>query len=208
MKKVIVISVVALAMSAASGAFAWDMWIQNYNAWLDHEGNGIHIGLIQFIVDGDGDGVDDPMYWVMAQADPLQALDDWLAAGCPAVGDDYIYAASWNPLHCEDYGDPAYDGYFGNQTAAGSGLLDPAAQVYLRVFEDPIPNVYTYYGTVGDDAGNETWTFQENNVGSNFVDYLFETYVLQTDTRMIVPEPMILCGGVALLLGFIRRKKK
>ena len=206
MKKVIVISVVALAMSAASGAFAWDMWIQNYNAWLNHEGKGIHIGLIQFIVDGDGDGVDDPLDWIFAQADPNQALDDWLAAGCPAVDDDYVYVASWNPLHCEDYGDPAYDGYFGNSSAAGSGLL--GSQVYLRVFETPAPAKGEYYGTVGDDAGNETWTFQENAPGSNFVDYLFETYVLQTDRWIPIPEPsMVLAAGAALVLGYIRKRK-
>ena len=202
-----------IALLAASGAFAWDMIWQNQvpGQFTDSAGDGIIEGMVQLIVDG-GDGViTDPMAEILAMAPGTRqaALEAWIAGGCMPMGDDYLHGDADNPtLFGPDTGYPEYNGFF--VVVYISGNEPDGTKLYTRFFEEEAPTEGSWYGTVGDiDGIGDFFEVVQYGGGSYAEDYIFDPEVgPQVDTRMIIPEPAtVLVGGIALLLGLIRRKK-
>ena len=80
--------------------------------------------------------------------------------------------------------------------------------MYTRFFTAGQPGECDYYGTMGDVDGVGTFYTLVID-GAGFANYVFNPDVVGVaDTHICVPEPAtMLIGGVALLLGFFRRKK-
>ena len=153
-----------------SQAVAWQMNWQNspLDRLMQEDGvTPVPIGsMVQLIADGGNGVIDDPMEWIMAQPDPCAALEDWIAQGCPPVGDDYIVPSGEAPNPLTVAG---LDGYFLGRYISNTSI--PAGTLmYTRFFSTPVvtPDV-TYYGEIGHptDPGQTFYVLQD----SPFPDY-------------------------------------
>jgi hypothetical protein len=174
--------------------------------------------MVQLVADGGKDGVDDPMEWIMAQADPCGALQAWVAGGCLPVGDDFLVVSTDpqgpNPTYVMDFSsDPSYDPavYDGNFVSVYVDSSNPAfgggVGLYTRFFTAEHPTACDWYGTAGiEDIGQPFQFYQLDQA-------LFPTYNVHggvADQHIECPEPAsmgMVLGGIGLLLAFFRRKK-
>jgi hypothetical protein len=208
MKKLSILSILCLALLFMPKAFGWDLaWI-NAGQVLDEFGAPIAPGgLVQLIGVGPNLVVDDPYAWWMSQADPVAAMQGWLAAGCPPVGDDFLVNAPGNPTTILST-DP---GYFGVYYISGIASYRPDVQgLYTRFFDAENPLECNWYGTVGNEVA-----------GAAFEPYHFDNdtfpwYIVGIDGNPIpvkqhieagpiIPEPAsisMVLGGIGLLLAF------
>ena len=207
MKSPVILSILLPILFTASTAFAWTGQWNNLYPFGGHECAPIPPGsLIQLIHAGDNWQVDDPMEWCMSQPDPHQAIRDWLAAGCPPVGDDTLREETV----FLDYG-AGYEGYFGKPI---SGTNDEQGDPwYTRFFTANVPGLCDYYGEVGDPEDPDDPIYELVLYGWSVDHYSFGDYKIELDgvcaDKHIIPEPStLLVGVVALLLGSLRSKKQ
>lgn len=205
MRRITIIPVLFLALVFASSAFGWTGQWNNLNPFGGYLGAPIAPGsLIQLIHAGPDGLVDDPM---AAVGDDLILCQDWIAAGAPPVGDDTLVATTV----FLDYG-AGFEGYFGTSISGNDSQLgDPW---YTRFFTSAQPGECDYYGEVGDpnNAGDSIYDLVLtgwNGSSYDFGDYKIKLDGVQADTHIeCIPEPTtMLIGGIALLLGFFRRRK-
>ena len=206
MRKLTIILAFPTAVIFVSTAFGWSGQWNNLNPFGGHQCAPIPPGsLIQLIHAGPNGVVDDPMEWFTVQPDPQQAVNDWLAAGCPPVGDDTLK----DETVFLDYGS-GFEGYFGKSI---SGTNDEAGDPwYTRFFTAPKGGIAAadWYGEVGDpdDPDDPIYEFYVQWFGG----YYFGDYKIKLEgvcaDKHIIPEPStLLIGVVALLLGLLRSKK-
>ena len=205
MRRITIIPVLFLALILASSAFGWTGQWNNLYPFGGYQCAPIPPGsLIQLINAGPNGVIDDPM---AECAGDLQCCLDWIAAGCPPVGDDTLVATTV----FLDYG-VGFEGYFGTSISGTDGQLgDPW---YTRFFTAAAPDECDYYGTVGDpdvaaDPIYELVLTGWNGSSYDFGDYKIKLDGVCADTHIqCIPEPTtMLIGGIALLLGFFRRRK-
>jgi hypothetical protein len=204
MKRLTIIPVLLLALFVASSAFGWTGTWNNLYPFGGHECAPIPPGsLIQLIHAGDNGQQDDPMEWCRAQPDPQQAVNEWLAAGCPPVGDDTLK----DETVFIDYG-AGYEGYFGKSI---SGTDDEMADPwYTRFFTAPKGEIGAsdWYGEVGDpvNPNDPIYFYGWNGETYDFGDYKIKLQGVCAD-KQIIPEPStLLVAAVAMLLGFLRAR--
>ena len=205
MRKVTIIPVLFLALVFASSAYGWIGQWNNTIAFGGYECAPIPPGsLIQLIHAGPNGVIDDPMEFC---AGDLVCCQDWIAAGCPPVGDDTLV----DQTVFLDYG-AGYEGYF------GKGILGDDSQQgdpwYTRFFTAAEPTECDYYGEVGDPDNPDDPIYELVLTGWNGVSYDYGDYKIKiadvcADTHILcIPEPTtMLIGGIALLLGLFRRRK-
>ena len=210
MKRLLFASVLLLTFSIASTAFGWTGDWSNYYSFGGHDCAPIQPGsLVQLIHAGDDWQQDDPIEWINAQPNPCQALNNWLAAGCPPVGDDTLR----DKTVFMDI-EPGYEGYFA-KTIYGTDdeCGDPW---YTRFFTAPESEmaVGDWYGEVGDpeDPNNPIFGLIFCGIGDwydEFGDYVIMLDGVCADQEIkCIPEPAtILIAGFALLLSFLRSKR-
>ncbi len=198
-----IVSILSPVLFTASTALGWTGTWNNLYPFGGHECAPIPPGsVIQLIHAGDNRQVDDPIEWCLSQPDPHQAIKDWLAAGCPPVGDDTLRDEP--PIIF------GYEGYFGTSISGTDDELgDPW---YTRFFTAPEPGPCDYYGEVGDPEDPDDPIYELVLTGWNGTNYEFGDYKIKLDgvcaDKQIIPEPSaLLIGGVALLLGFYRGRK-
>ena len=212
MKRLTLVPVLMLALIVSTSAFGWSGQWGNVSPF----GGGppeppcppIAPGsLIQLIHAGPDLTPDDPMTEIMAASNPQAALDAWLAAGTPPVGDDTLR----DETVFANYG-PGFEGYFGKSiTGADSEQGDPW---YTRYFTGAKYEIVEcdWYGDVGDRDDPNDPIYELELTGWDGEKYQFGDYTIRIDGECadthIVPEPTTMAiGGIALLLGFLRRKK-
>ena len=215
MKKLKFVPVLMLALIFSTSAFAWT---GDWNNYYPFEGAKPNAGppiapgnLVQLIHAGPDGMVDDPLEWIISQPtiqEKMAALDSWLLAGTPPVGDDTLR----DKTVFLDYG-PGWEGFFlksisGDDSEQG----DPW---YTRYFTAP-EEEYCYcnwYGDVGDPEDPDKPIYYLKLEGWNGDNYENGDYVIYlegvcADRVICIPEPATMAiGGIALLLGFFRRKK-
>ncbi len=205
-----IVSTLLPVLCIASTAFGWSGQWNNLYPFGGHEGAPIPPGsLIQLIHAGDNRQQDDPMEWCMSQPNPQQAVNDWLAAGCPPVGDDTLK----DETVFLDYGS-GFEGYFGTAiNGTDDEIGDPW---YTRFFTAPKGDIAAgdWYGEVGDPQNPSDpifefglWCWSEPPYYC-FGDYKIKLDGVSADTH-IIPEPSaLLVAGVAILVGFARGRKQ
>jgi hypothetical protein len=219
MKKLSVISILCMLLFAAN-AFGWQLtW---YNDVQLFQQDGITplgpMAKVQLIYDAAKDGIDDPYAWWMSQADPTAAMQSWLAAGCPPVGDDLLVVSSdgLNPGFIHDFsGEAGYtpaemdgwffveNGLFINATTPGFGS---GVGLYTRFFSAENPTECDWYGE--DFAPQNLVLYQLD--GADFPTYAVHGGQVDQHIEAGIPEPAsisMILGGIGMLLAFFRRKK-
>ncbi len=206
MRKLTIILAFPTAVIFVSTAFGWSGQWNNLNPFGGYQCAPIQPGsLIQLIHAGDNWQQDDPMEWFTVQPDPQQAVNDWLAAGCPPVGDDTLK----DETVFLDYGS-GFEGYFGKSISGTDDEIgDPW---YTRFFTAPKGTIGSgdWYGEVGDpdNPNDPIYFYGWNGETYEFGDYKIRIEGVCADKR-IIPEPStLLIAAVALLLGFLRSKKQ
>ncbi len=203
MKFLRVVSMLLPVLCIASTAFGWSGQWNNLYPFGGHQCAPIPPGsLIQLIHAGDNRQQDDPMEWCMSQPNPQQAVNDWLAAGCPPVGDDTLREETV----FIDYG-PGYEGYFGKDISGTDDELgDPW---YTRFFTAPKGDIAAgdWYGKVGDPE-DPIYELVRGWMPPYGTEYKIKLTGVCAD-KQIIPEPSaLLIGGVALLLSFVGGRKQ
>ena len=214
MKRLIMIPVLMLALIVSTSAFAWMGYWNNINPFSG--GPPEHCppiqpgSLIQLINAGPNWQVDDPIELFLAEPNPQAALDAWLLAGTPPVSDDTLR----DQTVFLDFG-PGYEGYFGKQiTGTDDELGDPWYTRYFTAAEREIAKC-DWYGEVGDGRNLNDPIYELILTGWNesTLEYEFGDYIIRIEGECadkhikIIPEPTTMAiGGIALLLGFLRRK--
>ncbi len=210
MRRIAAVPVLILLLYLPLSAFGWTGAWNNFYPFGDHDCDPIqHGSLVQLIHAGDNGQQDDPIEWINAQPNPQQALNNWLAAGCPPVGDDTLR----DEIVFLDYG-PGFDGYFGKDI---SGTMDEWWDPwYTRFFTAAEGEIAEgdWYGEVGDplDPNNPIYELDLTNYsgGPNiFGNYKIKLEGVCADQEInCIPEPAtILVGCLAFLLGFLRRNR-
>jgi hypothetical protein len=205
MKSPAILSILILILSTASSAFGWTGTWNNLYPFGGHECAPIPPGsLIQLIHAGDNWQQDDPMEWCMSQPDPSSAISQWIASGCPPVGDDTLREETV----FLDYG-AGYEGYFG-KTISGTDdeIGDPW---YTRFFTAPKGEIGAgdWYGEVGDPENRDDpiYEFAYSWMPPYPTDYKIKLDGVCAD-KQIIPEPCaLLIAAVALIIGFYKNKK-
>jgi len=210
MRTILFTSVLLLTFSIASTAFAWSGEWNNqfpFGGGPPEQCPPIQPGsLVQLIHAGDNWQQDDPIEWINAQPNPCQALNNWLAAGCPPVGDDTLR----DKTVFMDFG-PGFEGYFAKQiTGSDDECGDPWYTRFFTASEVEIA-LGDWYGEVGDpsDPNDPIYELICSTVGPNvFVEYTIGIQGVCADQEIkCIPEPAtILVAGLAILVGFIRKK--
>ncbi len=200
-RKILVLTAFLAVALVTTTASAWDMrWMNAPTAPLYGPDGATPIpagSLVQLIQDGGNNQIDDPLDTLGSGA----ALDNWIAAGTPPVGDDILVAST-------DAANPQFaylPGYFA--AVYIQSALPAGTKLYTRFFTAARPERCDWYGTIGPDlvAGqdpNGTFYILPN---SPFPDY---TIMQSATADTHIPEPAtLLIGGVGLLLAFVRRRK-
>ena len=216
MKKLSLVPVLMLALIISTSAFGWSGQWGNVSPFAGGPPNQcppIAPGsLIQLIHAGPNLAIDDPKEsWLALMPDAVAAqaaLDAWLLAGTPPIGDDTLV----DQTVFADYG-PGYEGYFGKPIDGNDGQLgDPWYTRYFTGAEGQIVEC-DWYGTVGDRDDPNDDIYELVLTGWDGEKYQFGDYTIRidgecADTHISIPEPATMAiGGIALLLGFFRRKK-
>ena len=212
MKRLTLVSVLLLAFCVSTSALAWDGDWNNlyaFNGGPPEQCPPIAPGsLIQLIHAGVDGQVDDPIATFMAQPDPQAALDAWLLAGTPPVGDDTLR----DQTVFQDYG-PGFEGYFGISISGNDGELDdPWYTRFFTAAEGEIAEC-DWYGEVGDPNDPNDPIYELILTGYVEGEYTYGEYSISldgvcADKHIVVPEPATMAiAGIALLLGFFRKKK-
>ncbi len=209
MKENLVLPVLILMLYLPLTACGWTgAWLNTY-PFGGHDCEPIQPGsLIQLIHAGVNWQQDDPIEWINAQPNPQQALSNWLAAGCPPVGDDTLR----DETVFLDYG-TGFEGYFGKPI---SGTDDEVGDPwYTRFFTAPEGEmaIGDWYGEVGDpndpsDPIYECYTGW-NPENPDLLDYKIKLDGVCADQEIkYIPEPAtILIACLAFLLGFFRKER-
>ena len=216
MKKLKFVPVLMLALIFSTSAFAWT---GDWNNYYPYAGGGpkectpIAPGSwVQLIHAGPDGLVDDPKEsWLAAgplMADKQAALDAWLAGGAMPIGDDTLR----DETVFLDYG-PGWEGYF--LTSISGGDEEQGDPLYIRYFTAPEGQIVEcdWYRNVGDPEDPDKPIYNlvlDGWNGDNYENGEYVTYLegVCADTHISVPEPATMAiGGIALLLGFFRRKK-
>ena len=206
MKRLVIVCVLLAVLFVVPTAFGWIGQWNNLYSFGGHQGTPIPPGgLVQLIHAGDNWQQDDPMEWCSLQPDPRRALNEWLAAGCPPVGDDTLR----DQTVFLDYG-PGFEGYFGKTMSATDE--EDGDPWYTRFFAAAQPGPGDYYGEVGDPDDPDDPIYELILEGWNGQHYDHGYYKIRLDgvraDKHIIPEPATLfIGAVALLLGFLRRRR-
>ena len=213
MKRLTLVPVLMLALIVSTSAFGWSGQWGNLNPF----GGGPPVppcppiapgSLIQLIHAGPDLMIDDPITEFLAAPDPQAALDAWLAAGTPPIGDDTLR----DETVFANYG-PGFEGYFGKAiNGVDSEQGDPWYTRYFTAAKYEIVEC-DWYGTVGDPDNADDDIYELVLTAWNGSNYDFGDYNIRldgecADTHISIPEPTTMAiGGIALLLGFLRRKK-
>ena len=213
MKRVILVSALMLALTVSTGAFGWSGdWNNSYpfGGPVSEDCPGLPTGsLIQLIHAGPNLVVDDPIALFLTQPDPQAALDAWLLAGTPPVGDDSLFDST-----ATLYFGPGLDGYFAKTISSSDNTLQ-GAPFYTRFFTGAQDQIIEcdWYGEVGDPNDPDDPIYEMILQGGSGGEYDFGEYVINitdvcADQHISIPEPATMAiAGIALLLGFFKRKK-
>jgi hypothetical protein len=204
MKRSISVCIGLLVSFVVPTAFGWIGQWSNHYPFAHHDGGPIQPGsLIQLIHAGPNGAIDDP-----ATVLTLDEIALWLELGCPPVGDDTLR----DETVFIDYG-PGYEGYFGKWI---SGTDDENGDPwYTRFFGAPkYEVVWTLgglpYAHVGDPYDPDDPIYELVLTGWGATSYDFGDYKIRLqDVRLPpIPEPSaVFIGAVALILGFLRRRR-
>jgi len=216
MKKTLILSILCFTVLFMPKANGWmTFWLNDLQVFMSDGVMPIQPGaLVQLIYDGGNGVVDDPIDWIKAQADPVVALQAWIAHGCLPVGDDQLVVQTGpavdgtNPTYIIDCGDPdpyVNGGYYGslitNITPGVGGLI------YTRFFTTEHPMECDWYGVSGvEETGQAFQFYQVMSPDFNF----FTDHGGIADTHISILEPSsvsMLLGGIGILLSLLRDKK-
>ena len=210
MKRLTIVAVMMLALIVSTSAFAWTgEWSNYYPFGRGPQCFPIAAGsLVQLIHAGPDGQVDDPIALCMSQPDPLAAMNAWVAAGTPPVGDDTLR----DQTVFMDLG-AGCEGYFAKTiNGVDSEEGDPWYTRYFNFAEFEIVDFSMsgngWYGTVGDPLDPNDPIYELVLTGGlEGMPKEFGNYIIMIEAECI-PEPAtMVIGGIALLLGFFRRKK-
>jgi len=205
MRRLMFTTVLLLSFSIVLTAFGWSGQWGNVSPFGGHNCDPIQPGsLVQLIHAGDNWQQDDPIEWINAQPNPQQALNNWVAAGCPPVGDDTLR----DETVFADYG-PGLEGYFGIPIEGTDDEIgDPW---YTRFFTAPEGEIGIgdWYGEVGDpnDPNDPIYSWGWDGEQYQFGDYTIRIQGVCADQEIkCIPEPAtILVAGLAFVFGFLRK---
>jgi hypothetical protein len=208
MKRITMVPVLVFVLHLPLTTLGWTGVWNNLYPFGGHNCDPIQPGsLIQLIHAGDDFQQDDPIEWINSQPNLRHALNDWLAAGCPPVGDDTLR----DETVFMDYG-PGYEGYFGKSISGpdpAPGFIGPW---YTRFFTAPEGEmaVGDWYGEVGDpeDPNDPIYYGYWSGDEVEITDYEIHIQGVCADKQMkCIPEPAtILIASLALLLALLRKE--